>query len=76
MRNMVGDKEEMFVTGKNGIDVVTSGSRVLRLEFSIRCEFLELETWTMGWSFFFLSIFVLFFLFGCAKSSLRCTDFL
>lgn len=26
MRNMVGDKEEMFVTGKNGIDVVTSGS--------------------------------------------------
>lgn len=26
MRNMVGDKEEMFVMGKNGIDVVTSGS--------------------------------------------------
>lgn len=26
MRNMADDKEEMFVMGKNGIDVVTSGS--------------------------------------------------
>ena len=36
-------------------------SRVLHLEFSIRCEFLELESWTMGLSFLLSIIFVLFF---------------